>query len=361
MVDDEIGWENTIKLLEENSLVPYNPFNKSQGTNFSNTAKIAERLDATNAASSKYYIEMLEFIETKIKSVAGMSDERLSQVKENTGSQMNQNATSHSYKTSEVMFREHDMLWEQVVQGLVEMTVSMLNNATGTIRGYLNNEEIALINLDNISLEDEYLVSLQSNSKLNNILRDSYQMLHAMFQNDKIDLLTMIDLLEQDDTTALKGALKIIQQKNDEMAAQQQEAEAKREKELLQLEIDSREDAQIARIDEIALKGNLDYNRDKMKSQMLNASFDEEKDYNKDGIADYMQLEQLNQRIKNETTKNEIARESLALDKAKASEKNVIEREKIAQTGVKNQQDGALKGKELVEKSKANLIKRNSK
>jgi hypothetical protein len=357
MVDDEIGWENTIKLLEENGLVPYNPFNKTQGTNYSNTAKIAERLDATNSGSSQYYIQMLEFIEQKIKNVADMSDQRMAQVKQGTGSQVNQQATTESHKTSEILFMKHDVLWEQIMQGLLEMSVSMLNNSTGTIRGFLSNEEIALINLDNVSLEDEYLLSLQMNNKMLDIVRDSYQMIHAMFQNDKIDLLTMINLLEQEDTGALKSELRIIKAKQDEMDSQQQEAEAAKEKEMLQLEIDNREDMQIAKLDEISLKGQLDYNESYMKSQMLNASFDEEKDYNKDGIKDYMQLEQLNQRIKNETDKTQIARETLMLEKAKAGDKTNTEREKLSQTKVKDQQDGSLKSREIAEKKRANTIK----
>lgn len=357
MVDDEIGWENTIKLLEENGLVPYNPFNKTQGTNYSNTAKIAERLDATNSGSSQYYIQMLEFIEQKIKNVADMSDQRMAQVKQGTGSQVNQQATTESHKTSEILFMKHDVLWEQIMQGLLEMSVSMLNNSTGTMRGFLSNEEIALINLDNVSLEDEYLLSLQMNNKMLDIVRDSYQMIHAMFQNDKIDLLTMINLLEQEDTGALKSELRIIKAKQDEMDSQQQEAEAAKEKEMLQLEIDNREDMQIAKLDEISLKGQLDYNESYMKSQMLNASFDEEKDYNKDGIKDYMQLEQLNQRIKNETDKTQIARETLMLEKAKAGDKTNTEREKLSQTKVKDQQDGSLKSREIAEKKRANTIK----
>jgi hypothetical protein len=70
-----------------------------------------------------------------------------------------------------------------------------------------------------------------------------------------------------------------------------------------------------------------------------------------------MQLEQLNQRIKNETDKTQIARETLMLEKAKAGDKTNTEREKLSQTKVKDQQDGSLKSREIAEKKRANTIK----
>lgn len=360
MVDDEIGWENTLRLLEENNLVPYNPFNKSQGTQF-NTAKIAERLDATNSGSSQYYIQLLEFIEGKIKSASGMSDQRMADIKQNTGSQINQQATMYSHNISETMFNKHELLWEEIMQGLLELTISMVDNSSGVIRGYLNDDEIALINLDNISLEDEYLLSLQMNNKSMRILRDSYQLLHAMFQNDKIDLVTMIELLEQEDIGSLKSILIRMQKEQEEAAQQQQEAQAKQEKEMLQMEIDNREDAQISRLDEIALKGKLDYNRDYMKSQMMNTSFDTEKDYNKDGIKDYMQLEQLNQRIQIEAEKNNIEREKLNLEKVKETNKTNNDNKKINHEISKSQRDANLKERDITEKAKSNIIKQRLK
>lgn len=361
MIDDEIGWENTLRLLEENGVVPYNPFNKTQGSSYHNTSKIAERIDATNAQSVQYYIQIIEFIEQKIKSVAGMSDQRMADVKQYTGSQVNENATSYSHNISEFTFMKHDLLWEQIVQGLLEMSISMLNNSSGIIRGYLNNDEIALVNLDNVSLEDEYLISLKMSNKSMRLIRDSYQLLHAMFQNDKIDLVTMIEMLEQDDITSLKGMLRDLQKRQEEMSRQEQEAQDKKEKEMLQLELDNREDMQIAKIDEIALKGKLDYDRDYMKSQFMATSFDSDKDYNKDGIKDYMQLEQLNQRIKNEQEKTQLSRESLELERQKEANKVQTEQQKLAQDKIKLASEQQQKARENAQKAQDAIIKQRSK
>ena len=43
-----------------------------------------------------------------------------------------------------------------------------------------------------------------------------------------------------------------------------------------------------------------------MKAELNSASFDEEKDYNRDGIPDYLQWEQLQQKVNNESRKIDI-------------------------------------------------------
>ena len=51
-----------------------------------------------------------------------------------------------------------------------------------------------------------------------------------------------------------------------------------------------------------------------MKAKLNAASFDDEKDYNKDGIADYLQWEQLQQKVNNESRKLDIAEFKIGMD-----------------------------------------------
>jgi hypothetical protein len=60
MVSEKIGWKNTIGLLSTTSVVPYNTTSSKQGVAFNNTAKVAERIDASNSAAATYYMEQIE-------------------------------------------------------------------------------------------------------------------------------------------------------------------------------------------------------------------------------------------------------------------------------------------------------------
>ena len=66
------------------------------------------------------------------------------------------------------------------------------------------------------------------------------------------------------------------------------------------------------------MKARLDEQRalkvEELKGKFINLSFDAEKDYNKDGIKDYMQLAQLEQRIQNDTKKIELQERKLNVD-----------------------------------------------
>lgn len=321
MLDKNLGFEEALRVAEDNGIVPYNPLSNSKGAgNFGNmnTMKVAERIDATNAGAIQHYIQILQFIEENIKLSSGMSDQRMAQTNARMTATDNYRDTMHSINITEPLHAAHDLLWQEILQGMMEMTLSVLGESTGKIRGFLNDEEKVLIDLDILSLEDNFKLRVADNSKAFKILEQAKQLSHALVQNDKASLDTLIELMETENLSEFKN---LVRKAEDDHAQRQQEneqAQRDHEKEMAELQRKQMEDQQIAKLDEIYLKGNLDYRKELMKMEMQAASFDPEKDYNKDGIADYLQWEQLQQKVNQEGRKLDIEEYRLGMQQRQA-------------------------------------------
>lgn len=317
MLDKSLGFKEALRVAEDNGIVPYNPASNNKGLGNPNTAKIAESIDATNAGAIQHYIRLLEFVEQNIKLASGMSDQRLAQTNARMTATDNYRDTMHSINITEPLHAAHDLLWQEILQGMMEMTLSILSESTGKIRGFLNDEEKVLIDLDLLSLEDNFRLRVADNSKAYKILEQAKQLSHALVQNDKASLDTLIELMETENLSEFKHLVRAAEDKFQQRQEDQQKGQQEHEKEMAELARKQSEDAQISKLDEIWLKGKLEYDKEMMKAELQAASFDAEKDYNKDGIADYLQLEQFKQKIAQEDRKLSLQEFKLAMDQRK--------------------------------------------
>jgi hypothetical protein len=325
MLDKNLGFEEALRVAEDNGVIPYNPLSNSKGAgNFGNmnTMKVAERIDATNSQAIQHYITLLQFIEENIKLSSGMSDQRLAQTNPRMTATDNYRDTMHSINITEPLHAAHDLLWQEILQGMMEMTLSVLGESSGKIRGFLSDEEKVMIDLNMLSLEDNFRLRVADNSKAYRVLEQAKQLSHALLQNDKVSLDTLVELLETENLTEFKYLVRKAEEDFAERQSEQQQSQQEHEKEIMELKRKQSEDEQIATLDQIYLKGKLDYEREKMRSSMQAISFDTEKDYNHDGIPDYLQWEQLRQKVANDSRRLDIEEMKTALD-AKKTEQEI--------------------------------------
>jgi hypothetical protein len=315
MINAELGVNDTLKILRDLGIIVYSKYANNQGTNFSNTDKIITKENASNAENIAHYINLLEFIDEKIKQATGMSNQRLAQTSNNTTATDNARDTMYSHNITASLFNSHELLWEEILQGLLEMTHSVVSFNSGIIRGYLNDEELALIDLDNIELEDEYALHLVNSDRNMKIMELSYNHLHALIQNDKLDFLTFIDLLNTEDIRDFRKQIKELQETTKkQQESLQQQADAK-EKEIAKLETDRIEDSQKHDIDMEVLKADLRHKSEKelaiIKGKLLALSYDEDKDSNNNGVKDYLEIEKLQHKVDIDTAKLKLENDKL--------------------------------------------------
>jgi hypothetical protein len=274
--------------------------------------------------------------------------------------------TMSSVNITEPMHAAHDLLWQEILQGLMEMTLSVLNDSTGKIRGFLNDEEKVLIDLDMLTLEDNFRLRVADNSKAYKILEQAKQLSHALVQNDKASLDTLIELMETENLSEFKHLVREAEEKFQQRQEQQQQSQQEHEKEMVEAQRKQMEDAQIAKLDEIYLKGRMEYEREMLKGQLQASSFDAEKDYNKDGIADYLQLEQFKQKIEQEDRKISLKEFELGLKERNLEKEAELKNQDRLRDDIKNESDKTesqldREQKERLEQAKLKIMKNKPK
>lgn len=360
MFDKDLGVERTIAVAEDQGLITYNPLSQSKGAGFQNTFKVAETVNLSNSQMVQYYMELLQFIEQNIKLAAGMSDQRLAQSNPRMTATDNYRETMHSVNMTEGLHASHDLLWEQILQTLMEMTVSVLSENKGLLRGFLTDEENTIVDLDLIDLEDNFSLKIGDNSKAYKILEQVKGLSQALIQNDKASLTNLIDLLGTENLNEFRAQIAEIEEASIKRMQDQQTQQQQHEKEMLQMQLKAKEDDQIHGLDMTYLKGLLDYSREEMKAQYANISFDSDKDYNKDGIADYLQLAQLQQRIQNESDKIKVEAAKIGQREREISMSNQIKQQDILnkQMDSEKERDLKLKIAKIQESMKAKQLKK---
>jgi hypothetical protein len=351
---NQMTLEQFMTVLEDTGVSYYNPLAKDSVGSL-NSFKVAESVDMTSTRYISQYIEWLKVIELNIQKVAGMSDQRIAQANPRMTATDNYRNNSSSMNMSEPTFALHDLLWEKVLQTYMECLISVVKNNPLVIRGFLNDEERMVFDSNQLDLDDNFLLMVGDNSKAYRILDQFKQLSQALIQNDKADLSTLIDLVRTDNLSEFQVKLREVDENNRKRQEQMQQGEQQHQKEMMQMQLKAKEDMQIQELHDTYLKGIMDYNRTEMQSMYSNTAFDKEKDYNKDGIADYRQMEQLQQKINNESRKIDLDEKELMLKESKIkydADKMGIKDEKHLQLTKQE-----LEMKSRIEQAKLNILK----
>jgi hypothetical protein len=138
MMDKKIGYKKALQLAVDQGFLPFNPMAHAQGIGLAHSTKPAERLDLSNSQQLTHYTQILEFVEQQLKLSAGISPQRMAQTGRNTNVTDNQRDTVHSMNITEPIFAAHDLLWQEILQGLVETATMCFDSQSGYVREILS-------------------------------------------------------------------------------------------------------------------------------------------------------------------------------------------------------------------------------
>lgn len=344
MIDPDVGIEGTIKMGEDLNLIPFNPFGKAKmgDTAYNTNLKPAEKLDMQNSEALSRYIEILRFIESQFKEVSGMSDTRMGEIRKATATET-ENASQYSQIITETLFSNHDLLWEEILQTLMEYTIRIAKINPDTVKGILNDQELAVLLDTEFDLEDEYLLQLQNNSQARKVLEMSKNLALTLVQNDKAKLSTLINLLEEEDLDEFKKYITQVEKEIDEREDMISQREQEFKKELADKEREIREDEQIAKLDEAYLKGLMDEKREHVRGQYLVTSYNLQHDLNKNSESDILEndikYKQLLSDIESKMTANQIRLEELKQRKIEHRDKMVKDHKKMMVESIEKEKD----------------------
>lgn len=361
----ENGISKAMAIAEDQGYVLYNPsLSAKDGLNpLMQNSKIADNVNMTNFQAIQGYLQMLEFVEQNIIKASGMSAQRIAMPSQNSTATDNYRETQGSMNITEPLFYIHDVFWERVMKSYMEMVLITLSNNSGILRDFLNDEEKTVVDLDYVSLVDNFNLRVGNSGKQVRVLEAAQQWVQALIQNDKINTSQFISLMKSEDLTEFQHQLKEIEEKNREREEAMQQQQMEHEKEMEAKQIKLMEDAQTNELHKEYLRGYMAYHKDRMKAIYQGQAFDAEKDYNKDGIADIMQLEQLMRKLDIEEKK--VDAKLIEIDqKSKQKEreldiKQIGEENKIASKAIdSNDSEKDRQNKENIAKMQAAMKKK---
>lgn len=208
-------------------------------------------LDLEQGNSIQHYIEILDWLKQKIADTSGVSEQRMGAIASNELVGNTERAVVQSSHITEEYFAIHNNTKIRVLEAVLEVAKECIKGGNKTIESFTDETSSILSHIDgdNFSAAD-YGIYISNSPKDQQALQMFKNHLQAALQNDKIEFSQIADILTSDSISAIKTGLKVGEQQRHEREQQAQEAQMQHEKELLQREIDNREDIQLFQSEE---------------------------------------------------------------------------------------------------------------
>jgi hypothetical protein len=355
MMDKDIGYKESLAMAVDQGILPYNPLAHTQGSGVASNHRPADNLDLSNASQLAQYMQLMQFVEQQLKLSAGISDQRMAQTGRSTNVTDNQRDMAQSLNITNAVFNAHDLLWQEILQSLCETLAKTMDSKHNFIRQILSDDEIALLDLGMISMEDEYSVKIGNNNRTHRILQESRQLAHALVQNDKASFTTLLDLLTTDNLSEfreqIRGIEADIEKREQEMQQHQQEMQKKQLEEMGKEKQADRDQ----RLKEIELKGEYDIK----KAQIQAMSWNPDKDVDRDGLPDVLEIEKFRNEVMKEEAKLQISQDKIRQEDERLQHKKEELNLKKAEANSDRALKETLKSRELLSKERIERNKSN--
>ena len=321
--------------FESTPFMWYNP--DEEGMNQSDVNTIAKTLDLSLASDINKYIELAEYLEQKCGKSVGITDPVLGQtaVSERvSNNQQNLVQTSHML---EPYFDLHNSVKRNVLQGLINLAkVAYAGSDKKYLSYILDDMSMEMLELDINLLEESTLGLFMEDSSMSEEIKQTIQQLaHAAMQNQKIELSDVLKVIKQDSIQEAEEALLVSEEIRMERDQANAEAENKAKADL-QAKAEEQEQKKWTHEKEIIVLKETERRKTEIQKQtILSLGFNEEKDFDGDGVPDILEIAR--DGVNAEVQRAKIAQDNRALDHkiADDKEKNKLKRAEIAQKGNK--------------------------
>ena len=344
---DNFPLDKVLYYLNEMDIYVFNGLQGSDDPAAHHRGGVSNMIDRSNAQQIVQYIQMLDAIEQKIGMAAGVTQPRIGATSANeavTNAQQNLMQSSH---ITEPLFYQHALLWEKVLQALVDVAFTAYRDKiieTGEsikLQYVLDNMSIDTLMIDeDLTLADIGIYVMDS-QKDTEIMQKLEALAQPLLQNDKADFLDLIQMFKAVSVEDLERNIETSIKRKDEAAVAQQEQlnAIEQEKNDIAREMMDREDEN-KRLDRA----------NKVDVAVINAlGFAEDKDVNENMIPDVIEqgklaLAQQEVQAKLSQEERKMASEKEMKEKEFKS-KEKIEQLKIKQTEIQNRNQIELANK----------------
>lgn len=304
-----------------------NSFN--EGKKGQSTGKLAGNISTQNKAldletgnAINGHIQLIEFIENKIKELAGVTDQRLGAISASETVGNTKRAVTQSSHITEKWFQLHNQTKKRVLETLVEAAKEAWKDGSKKLQYISDDMSTTFFSLDGAEFNNaEYGVFISDSDKDREALEVMKELTHAAMQNDRIMLSSIADIYTSDSLSDVKAKLMEVeenmQQRQEQAAQQAQELEAAKsqaenyikekeiEKDYYKIDQDNATKLAVAEINSFKFQEDQDVNDNNVPDQLEIAKLKMNQDFNDRKLdIEERKLDLQDKKIKQDAKKN---------------------------------------------------------
>ena len=296
-----------------------------------NIGEAAKEIDMSLVSDIQKYMQLAEYIERRCGESVGITKQIEGQIGSEEAVRNTQQALVQSANILEPYFDMHNLIKRNVLQALIETAKVAYSELQPKSLSYvLDDMSVAMLSPDYELLENSTYGLFVSNSmKADETLQTMQQLSHAALQNQQVELSDVLMIMNSESTQEAEELLKVAESnrvereqsiQQQQMQAQQQEAEAQRNWE--REKMDKEHEHRMAEID---LKGE----KDIQKQVILSMGFNEDKDLDKDGMPDVLEVAKFDLDANIKQRKQDLDEKKLEQQKKEHEDNKALEEKKI--------------------------------
>lgn len=270
-----------------------NPNEEGNRGDQASVANIAKEVDMSLASDIKKYIDLAEYIERRCGESVGINKNIEGQTPHNEAvgnAQMNFNQAAGILQT---YYDLHNTVKRNLLTGLLEKTKVLysLNPQQKKLQYILDDLSLAIFEVDTDLLDNSTYGIFVTNNAASKIAKQAVQQLaHAALQNDKANLAQISKVMRASSVQESEELLEQMERDAHERARELEEIRGQQQEKALKMEAEENE-KQFERQKELIILKETERRETEIQKQLiLSVGFNEDKDSDKDGELDVLEI-----------------------------------------------------------------------
>jgi len=310
-----------------------NSFNESKhgqstGMLANNAADRNKALDMETGQAIQGHVQLLEFIENKVKELAGTPDQRLGAISASEKVSNARGAIVQGSHITEKWFEVHNWTKQRALTALIEVAKEAWSENSKRLQYVTDTLGSVFFTVDNEEFNNaDYGVFVSNSARDNEALQALKDLTHAAMQNEAVSLSSIAEIYASQSIGDIKAKLKVAEAE----AEQRKQAQAQQANQIEQQKLQAETEQKKAELDKEYYKIDKD-NETKITVAEINSfKFQEDQDSNDNGVPDQLELAKLKADIETKNKKLDLEARKLDQDKELQEKKMELEKKKIKQ------------------------------
>lgn len=308
---------------------------QSQGQLAGNISTQNKVLDLETGQAIQGHVQLLEFIESKIKELAGTPDQRLGAIAASEQVGNTKRAVTQASHITEKWFEIHNWTKQRALTALVEVAKEAWKGNDKKLQYVTDTLGTVFFNVDSNEFTNaDYGVFVSNTPRDAEALQELKALTHAAMQNDAISLSSVADILSTSSMADIRATLRKSEKEQSQKQQQMQEMQQQSQEKMQQMQMEQAE----KELQKDYYKIDKDNDTKIQVAEINSFKHQEDQDSNDNGIPDQLEIAKLKANVEHNKEKLNLEEKKL-----KQTEKIKEKEFKLKKEQLKKQQSNKNK------------------